>query len=198
MALQYTNRKGDTYLLQAGKTRTGKPRYWFGRKLTGEPVEGIPEGYEISERPEDGLVSLRKIKPTTITQAERELVEEGIRRYVGLEYFTVSVEAESLVVYLPNFEKQSDPMWRILGGSLSRSFSPWSEARESLRRNAVYSKMMRFDLADRNTRLFTVSRWCFRGSIDDWLPLMGRPAPLAKVVQSYVRHLGKDTFYELM
>jgi hypothetical protein len=56
--VEYKNRKGDTYYLQAGKTRTGKPRYWFGRKLTGEPVPSVPAGYEIYEHPEGGLVSL--------------------------------------------------------------------------------------------------------------------------------------------
>ena len=42
MAYKHRNRRGDVYLLQAGKTRTGKPRYYFGRKLTGEPVHEVP------------------------------------------------------------------------------------------------------------------------------------------------------------
>ena len=60
--IEYTSRKGDTYILQAGQTRTGKPRWWFGRKLTGTPVEVLPAGYEIYESPGGGQVFLRKIK----------------------------------------------------------------------------------------------------------------------------------------
>ena len=35
MAFQYENRRGETYYLQMGKTRTGKPNYYMGRKLKG-------------------------------------------------------------------------------------------------------------------------------------------------------------------
>lgn len=35
MAYEHRNRCGDVYVLQASQTRTGKPRYYFGRKLTG-------------------------------------------------------------------------------------------------------------------------------------------------------------------
>ena len=59
MAYERCNRRGDVYLLQAGKTRTGKSRYYFGRKLTGDPVEAVPSGYEVFESPERGQVFLR-------------------------------------------------------------------------------------------------------------------------------------------
>jgi len=47
MALQHLNRCGVVYLLQSRTTPKGKPRYYFGKKLTGNPVDDIPEGYEI-------------------------------------------------------------------------------------------------------------------------------------------------------
>ena len=47
-------------------------------------------------------------------------------------------------------------------------------------------------------RLFAAERWCFRGSIDDWIPMIGRAAPLPDMVRTYVQHLGKDSFYDLM
>ena len=43
MAFEYVNRKDDRYYLQAGKTPTGKPRYYFGRELTGN-TRRIPAG----------------------------------------------------------------------------------------------------------------------------------------------------------
>ena len=55
--IEYTSRKGDTYILQAGQTRTGKPALVVGRKLTGTPVEVLPAGYEIYESPGGGQVS---------------------------------------------------------------------------------------------------------------------------------------------
>ena len=52
MPLTHVNRKRDTYYLHAGKTRTGKPRYWFSTKADGDLVDAIPEGFEIYENPD--------------------------------------------------------------------------------------------------------------------------------------------------
>ena len=51
MAIEYINRKGDTYYLHERKTKTGKPKYHFSMKKDGELVESIPHGYEIYENP---------------------------------------------------------------------------------------------------------------------------------------------------
>ena len=53
-ALHYKNRKGDLFYLQEGKTPTGNPRYYTGRKLTGTPLAALPDGYEFYERRETG------------------------------------------------------------------------------------------------------------------------------------------------
>lgn len=76
MSVTHVNRRRDTYYLHAGKTRTGKPRYWFSRSTEGDLVETIPEGYEIYENP-DAQVFLRKIVPQLVTPAEIAVVEEG-------------------------------------------------------------------------------------------------------------------------
>jgi len=39
MPVTYTNRKGHTYYLCQGVTKTGKSRYYFAREPRGEPVE---------------------------------------------------------------------------------------------------------------------------------------------------------------
>jgi len=49
MPVTYTNRKGFTYYLCRGMTKTGKPRYYFAREIKDEPLEQIPDGYTISE-----------------------------------------------------------------------------------------------------------------------------------------------------
>ncbi len=69
MTVQYTNRTGKTYYLREGKTKTGKPRYFFSSQQTGkgEVVEHVPEGYEIYEHPENAQVFLRKKRPKIIS-----------------------------------------------------------------------------------------------------------------------------------
>jgi hypothetical protein len=51
MPVSYTNRKGMLYTLYREQTKTGKPRYYFGRpgQGQGEPVTELPPGFTISE-----------------------------------------------------------------------------------------------------------------------------------------------------
>lgn len=50
-AVQHINRKEDTYYLHQGRTKTGKPKYFFSRKSEGELCRQLPDGYEIYENP---------------------------------------------------------------------------------------------------------------------------------------------------
>ncbi len=59
-----------------------------------------------------------------------------------------------------------------------------------------FQQMLRFTLTDETTRQFSLDRWCFRGSIDDWFFL--DCGELRKLVEKYCRHLGKESFFELM
>src|SRR4051812_17648139 len=66
MPFTHTNRRGQTYYLHAGTTRTGKPRYWFSMKDVGDLVEAIPADHEVYENP-DAQVFLRKAVPQLVT-----------------------------------------------------------------------------------------------------------------------------------
>ena len=198
MGVEYVNRKGDRYFLQQGKTKTGKPRYFFGRKIKETVVEKVPKGYEIYESPGAGQVFLRKVKPTEISTLEREMVEEGIRRYAGSKCCIVDIQGNSLVVYLPDMnEKDVDRLIEVIGGPSVVGIARSEAAKARIIGYSTYGKMMRFGLIDADERLFMLQRWCSRGSIDDWIFLDG-PAPLSKLVRKYVKHLGKESFFELI
>jgi hypothetical protein len=84
-------------------------------------------------------------------------------------------------------------MYRRLGfpSTAVQETLEWRAAR------AHYMKMLRFTLCDENRRLYSVDRWCFLGSIDDWFPLKSS-LPLDRAVATYAPHLGQESFYELM
>jgi len=65
MPITCTNRKGLTYYLCKGATRTGKPHYYFALEPKGEPVEQIPEGFKIGESA-TGLVFLNAVRQHTL------------------------------------------------------------------------------------------------------------------------------------
>lgn len=197
MGYEHCNRRGDVYLLQAGKTRTGKFRYYFGRKLTGEPVEQLPPGYEVFESPERGQVYLRKERRTCIEPIEREIVAEGIRRVADIDQFVVDVEDDCLVVYLPTRKvKEVNDLVRQLAGPDALQVRRFREARDQFVRESKHEKVMRFELLDADQRLFHVERWWRRSSHASWLHLAG-PAALSDLVERYAEHLGEESFYEL-
>src|SRR5205085_4374187 len=84
MPVSYTNRKGMTYTLYRGQTKTGKPRYYFGHpgQDQGEPVSEIPPGYTISESV-NGVISLAKDRPALIQPEEVAAVEAAVKHPPG-------------------------------------------------------------------------------------------------------------------
>ncbi len=195
MAFEHVNRKQDRYYLQATKTRTGKTHYYFGRKMTGTPVDQVPEGKEAYESPETGQVLLRKSKPTRITTEEREVVADGIRRYAKLESFLIDVYGDSLTVYLSTMDEQATS--RLFESTIGLGFMQHTAQfiKQAIAQTSTFSKVVRFQLVNEKKRLFSIERWCFRGSIDDWIDLEYAKA-LPQLVKKYFPTLGTDEFYE--
>lgn len=198
-ALAHENRIGVVYYLQEGKTRTGKPKYYAGRKLTGTPLAVMPEGYEFYERPDTAQVVVRKTSRSPITEFERKQAEDIVHRASGLKYFAVAIEGDALVVYTPSAGRaDTDRLLDVMMGPDLGLRSARADAfRDNWIRRSPYMKMLRFQLVDTDRRWYRAERWCFLGSIDDWWELHGI-GPLATVVERYARHLDRESFFELM
>ena len=159
----------------------------------------MPEGHEFYERPENAQVVVRKIPPSPITEFERKQAEEIVRRASGLTHFIVAIEGDALVVYTPSASREeTDRLIDLLGGPGFGNGSARAEAfRESHIRRSQYMKMLRFELVNPDKRQYRAERWCFRGSIDNWIMLPGS-GPLTNVVEQYAKHLDRESFFELM
>jgi hypothetical protein len=190
MTIQYVNRKGDTYFLHRGKTKTGKPKWFFSTKPAGELASSIPEGFEIYEN-YNAQVFLRKIVPRLVMDEEIATVEEGIRTLTKLTYFLTEVKEGSSSIYLANTQILEDDISTQFG---MRDRAAWQR---KMQRFLTYAPMMRFNLVDPEGRRFDVDRWCFLGSIDNWFSLAGS-GELSRLVIKYVPHLGQESFFELM
>lgn len=197
MAYEYRNRRGDVYLLQAAKTRTGKRRYYLGRGLTGEPVDEVPAGYEVYESPRFGQVYLRKKRLISIMPIEREMVAESIRCLSDVRHFIIDVEEICLVVYVPTMSTDEvDDMVRLVAGPGALQVPRFRQGRDQFVRELEHVKALRFDLLGGDPRLFCVDRWSSRGPDGEWIYLAG-PAPLSELVDEYVAYLGEESFHEL-
>jgi hypothetical protein len=136
---------------------------------------------------------LRKKVPRLITPEEVTVVENGLCQLANLTYFFVDVKDKSIIVYLSN--QNTDFIER----SVQANFGPKDRAalQAKTQEFLTYSPMMRFTLEDEKKRLFSVDRWCFLGSIDDWFSLAGA-GELSKLVEKCAPHLGQESFFELM
>jgi hypothetical protein len=191
MPVTYINRKEDIYYLHKGKTKTGKPKYFFSKKRNNNLVEKIPDGYEIYENP-NAKVFLRKKLVSLITDAELALVENGIKKYADLKFFIIDRRERTITIYLP--DQDIDELKSIIEGF---SIVLVKDLDNTIAKLFTYSPMLRFTLTDETKRKYLVERYCFLGSIDDWIDLESSMS-LEKMVKKYCIHLGKESFFDLI
>ena len=190
MTVTFTNRKDKTYYLHEGRTKLGKPKYFFALRDEGDLVEAIPAGYEVYENP-NSQVFLRRIKPQIVTDEEVAVVEAGMQQYCHIKQFIVDVKKNTITIYTPDQDVD------LLSQTLSRlAGSRGTSVNAVLKTVLSYSPMLQFVLTDRVSRVFETQRYCFLGSIDDWITI-GDKGMLPRLVKAYVRHLGEDSFYYL-
>lgn len=194
MAITHVNRKQKTYYLHQGKTKLGNPKYFFSMKSDGNLVEVIPEGFEIYETP-NAQVFLRKIPPQFIFEEEVAIVENGMANYSKLEYFQVEVKQKTICIFTPN--EDASALFELFASAALILGRKSQKIQESVVKSLTYADNLRFTLVDQQNRLFQTERYCYLGSIDDWIEV-GTIGPLKKLVKTYVGHLGQDSFFDLM
>ena len=193
MPVTYTNRKGKTYFLCKGQTKTGKTRYYFAREPKGEPLEDIPDGYKINESV-NGIISLAKDRPVLVQEDEIAVVETEVSRNPKSRRYRVSVKHDRIEIY-----EMIAPEAETMAGILDKyGFSPINavaKMQDYLDGSSQFSAIMRFILVDKDEREFRGQRWCYSGSIDDWIDVdYGQIQDLASQM---IHALGTDEFFEL-
>ena len=191
--MKYLNRKGDSYYVFQGVTKTGKPKYYVTRKTdseAGSPIKSLPDDFELFESPIDGRVSIRKRIPSDILDNELHFVKERISSMFLHIKTQVVCEGRSRVIYESAGADEFKSMASAFGGLTSKFV-------EAMQASCPMSPAFRFKLIRKKERIFEAQRFCFRGGIEDWISLH-HEGSLDELCQYYVKHLGKESFYELM
>jgi len=194
MPVTYTNRKGVTYHLCRGVTKTGKPRYYFAREIKGEPVDEIPEGYTISESV-NGIVSLARDRPSQILPDEIASVEASVKRHPKTHNYRVNTKHDRIEIY-ERVGPDADDLIAEFDGIGGLFAAQADRFREQHDRHAQFTAVLRFILADAERRTFRVERWCYLGSIDDWIDV-GHMGPVAQLAREWIPKLGTDRLFEV-
>lgn len=193
MAITYVNRKQKTYYLHEGKTKTGKPKYFFSMKAEGTLVEKIPDGYQIYENP-NAQVFLRKHQPQLITDEEMAAVQKGMKAFSTVQRFLIDVKTATISIFTP--DQDIARLATLVTSTSSILGRDDQEVEQMLERSLNYSSDLRFVLVDKDKRLFQTERYCYLGAIDDWIEI-GPKDTLPKLVQVYAKHLGQESFFTL-
>ncbi len=188
MPFTYKARNGATYYLRTGPKRGGGIQYFVATKPKPPLADAIPEGFEIYETP-NSQVYLRRIKPALIHRDEMVLIEKNLAKLQTSKRLYLA-EASGPVITIHEAETSLDH-FRAFNVMLSPQ-----ALEDCARRFARFTAVMRFQLIDEAGRVFAPERFCFRGSVDDWIPI-GEPDQLGKLTTRFFKHLDKESIYDL-
>ncbi len=192
VTVQHTNRRGQTFHLRQGAPRAGRPNYYFSLSGEGNLVDAVPDGYEVYEHPK-GQVFLRKIQAQAVTADEIAQVEKEIKRHPRLRQSRVDVRGRTITVYIPNLQAERSLVQLLAEVAGQRGI----DVPALVAHGRTLSPEFRLELIDEERRVFQAQRYCYLGSIDDWIDI-GEPGQLRDLVRRYAQHLGKDSWFDLI
>jgi len=189
MNIQHITRTGKAYYLHIGQSKSGKANHFFSTKATGNLADSLPAGYEVYENIR-GQVFLRRPPPKIITDDEIALVRQTLDNHAEEWRYKIETKKNAIIIHEASDSfaalQQIAPLWK------SRQ-----ELKDYAIRRANYMAVMRFVLVDAEKRLFLAERFCFRGSVDDWIDIGGGLGQLPMLLKKFVRHLGHESLYDL-
>lgn len=195
MTITYTNRKGVTYYLCQGQTKTGKPRYLFAREPRGTPVMEIPDGFAISESV-NGLVSLARVRPQLVSPDAVAAVEAELDRHPKARNYRLTVRPDRIEIY-ELLGLDAETLLTKLGAYSGFSRSDLAARLQAEQeRYGQFTAVLRFNLVDAGRQVFQTERMCYLGSVDDWIPI-GPAAEIPDLAARYVPLLGSDALLEI-
>lgn len=197
MPISHTNRKGQTFFLCQGITRTGKPRYFFSKTVRPDALEQIPAGYQIEESV-NGVVSLVKDRKQLILPEEIKLIEAALRRHPKGNNYRVSAKGKQITVY-ERLGSDAEHMAEIFGKTLTMySRQELLEGMQAmLDKNAQYSPMLHFNLVNAADRTFCAERVTYVSSLPEWVNICDC-GPLQSLVDQIIPLLDTDEYFALL
>jgi hypothetical protein len=193
MTLTYTNRKGTTYYLCKSISKKGSLRYYFSPQPKGEPVEEIPEGYEIRENV-NGQVSIGRSRPKHIHAHELETIQNALELHPEGSIYRAEIKDKDILIYEP-LGPSSDQLIEIFGSALPISEEIRNNLENHHAKQVQYTPVLRFALIDTEERQFQLYRMGYSGK-GGWQDVF-MYGSLSELAEKAIPTLGTDAFFEL-
>ena len=193
--LAFTNRRGATYYLHEGKTKTGKPRYFAAKTVRKGALATMPAGYEFSESI-NGVVSVRKVDPSAprVPDTDLAMIRAEAARHEHLRLHRIEAVKGEIVVFEALGGMSLDGMedmariWGVSPEMMEARLGP-------LKSKTRYDPVIKFEPADKPGH-YAVYRMTYRGEGGWSWPLS--IGPLKKLARKYLKHVGTEAFFELL
>jgi hypothetical protein len=190
--VSYTNRKGQVYYLHAGKTKTGKRRYFVAKTIGAGALAELPAGFEIVESI-NAVVSVRRIDPSARKIPETDLarVRAELAKHPHLRRYRADVVRGEIIVFEPIGGFSDDLAHRLVA---SHQMTPFQleQHRSELDMDTRYTPVLRFAPIEGE---YAVFRMTYRGD-GGWSWALDHGS-LGSLVRKYLNKLGTSAFFEL-
>lgn len=229
LAFSYINRKGHTYHIHEGVTKTGKPKYFVSRDGR-NALAKVPPGFEVTEDV-NAIVFIQRIAPKIIPDADVDVVRKKVASCKHLVHYQVQTKRDQIIIYAPIGLDAVDDLDKSGMFSVIDFLKPYAEklggidvilertakqagftketllkidaeaaaekkrkTRETYLQNIQFDAVLRFTF-DRLTNSYLCERRYYSGD-GGWITL--KAGKLAVLATKYIRHIGKESFYELI
>jgi len=184
--LTYTNSKGQVCFFREVTGKRGT-QIVCSQKESGNDLQSIPETHEIMESP-NGQVSCRKKVQRDLLPEEITFAREYVPKLAGPKTLLFTeVKKKALIIHF----KETSRVDRMIKHLPFHRIADLS----FLAANIPFQPMLKLELSDKASRTFAVFRMCWMGE-PEWMFLEERP--LTPLLEKYVPHIGKESFYELL
>lgn len=186
MTISYKNIRGEDYYIRMKLTKKGNNSYFMTRKVNDDCLNDVPDGYEVFERYDSGMMFIRKKKKVKFTTKEIEVIEKELKRNKSVFDFKLDICGNLIKIFTMERNEDDginddDTLNRFFGDKTLLLFKRFDE------RMRIYKK----------GKDVMLQRYCYRGSIDDWITI-DYGEDFEAIIKSNLRHLGKESYYDLV
>ncbi len=185
--LEFTNRRGDIYYVKSKLTKKGNTTYYMTKKKDEDCLNSLPEEYEVFEKPDTSVMYIRQKKEKMFDAKEIGFVEKALKENEEVAAFRLDIVGNMIKIYIADletvegFERVMERMSVMKGrAELINKFVRFEERMRIIKEDGEYG----------------VKRYCYRGSIDDWVWIDGG-VDLQDLAKTNIHHLGRMSYYEL-
>ena len=187
MAIIFKNQRKENYYIKSKLTKTGKTTYFLTKKMDKDCLDFMPEAYEVFEKYDSRMMFIRKAMPKQFSEKELKIIENELKKNKSIVDFKLDSYGDEVKIYVAEENEISERL-----GMSSFDMKRLSAFLKN------FSELMKIKVVSIDgNKSYEVMRFCFRGSIDDWITI-GWDTDLKKLAQQYLIHLGKESYYDLM